>query len=52
MPLEVDKKMYEELLQPLHVAAPQCQGVDPTYIVDLDDDEDITPQQGAINLCE
>jgi hypothetical protein len=50
--LEGDKELYEELLQPLQVTMSECQGVDPTHFVDLDDDEDTPPQYGAINLCE
>jgi hypothetical protein len=50
--LEGDKELYEELLRPLHVAASDSQGVDPTHFVDLDDDDNTLPQQGAVNLCE
>ena len=50
--LEGDKKLYEELLQPLQVARSDSQGVDPTHFVDLDNDDDTLPQQGAVNLCE
>ena len=50
--LEGDKELYEELLQPLQVAASECEGIDPTHYVDLDDDEDTPLQQGAVNLCE
>jgi hypothetical protein len=50
--LEGDKELYEELLQPLQVAASECRGVDPTHFVDLDDDDDTLPQQGAVSLCE
>jgi hypothetical protein len=49
--LEGDKELYEELLQPLQVAASTSQ-VDPTHFVELDDDDDTLPQQGAVNLCE
>ena len=52
MALEEDKELYEELLHPLQVAASKSQGVDPTHFVDLDDDDDALPQQGAISLCE
>jgi hypothetical protein len=50
--LEGDKELYEELLLPLQVAASAGQGVDPTHFVDLDDDDDTLPQQGAVSLCE
>ena len=50
--LEGDKELYEELLQPLQVIASQCQGVDPSQFVVLDDEDDSLPQQGAVNLCE
>jgi hypothetical protein len=50
--LEGDKELYEELLMPLQVAASERYGVDPTYFVDLDDDDDTLPQQGAVSLCE
>jgi hypothetical protein len=50
--LEGDKELYEELLQPLQVIALQCEGVDPSQFVVLDDENDSLPQQGAINLCE
>jgi hypothetical protein len=50
--LEGDKELYEELLQPLAVKASQCQRLDPSQFVDLDDDDDALPQQGAVNLCE
>jgi hypothetical protein len=52
MALDGDNELYKELMQPLQVASPECQGVDPTHFVDLDDDEDTPPQQGAVNLCE
>ena len=52
MALEGDKELYEEILHPLQVAASESQGVDPTHFVDLDDDDDALPQQGAVNLCE
>ena len=52
MVLEGDKEMFEELLQPLQVAASECEGVNPTHIVDLDDNEDTPPQEGVVNLCE
>ena len=52
MALEGDKELYVELLLPLHVAASEFQGVDPTHFVDLDDDDDALPQQGVVNLCE
>ena len=52
MALEGDKELYEELLKPLQVAASERQRVDPSYFVDLDDDDDILPQQGAVSLCE
>jgi hypothetical protein len=48
--LEGDKELYEELLQPLQVAASDSQ--DPSHFVDLDDDDDALPQQGAVSLCE
>ena len=50
--LEGDKELYEELLQPLQVAASDSQGVDPTHFVDLDDDDNTLLQQGTISLCE
>jgi hypothetical protein len=50
--LEGDKELYEEFLLPLQVAASDSQGVDPTHFVDLDDDDDALPEQGAVNLCE
>jgi hypothetical protein len=50
--LEGDKELYEELLHPLQVAASESHGVDPTHFVDLDDDDDTLPQQGAVSLCE
>ena len=50
--LEGDKELFEELLQPLAVKASQCHRLDPSQFVDLDDDEDALPQQGAVNLCE
>ena len=51
--LEGDKELYDELLQPLQVAASDSQGVDPSRFVDLnDDDDDALPQQGAVSLCE
>jgi hypothetical protein len=40
MVLEGNNEFYEELLQPLQVAASECQGVDPTHFIDLDDDDD------------
>jgi hypothetical protein len=43
MALDGDKELYEALLQPLQVAALECQGVDPSYFVVLDDDDDDTP---------
>ena len=52
MALEGDKELYEEILQPLQVIASQCQGVDPSQFVVLDDEDDSLPQQGAVNLCE
>jgi hypothetical protein len=52
MALQGDKELYKELLQPLHVAASESQGADPTHFVDLDDDDDAFPQQGAVSLCE
>ena len=52
MALEGDKALYEEVLQPLHVNASQCQRVDPSQFVVLDDEDDTLPQQGAVNLCE
>ena len=52
MALEGDKELYEELLQPLAVTASQCHGLNPSHFVDLDDDNDALPQQGAVNLCE
>jgi hypothetical protein len=39
MALDGDKELYEELLQPLQVASSECQGVDPSYFVVLDDDD-------------
>ena len=50
--LEGDKELYEEILQPLQVAASDSQRVDLTHFVDLDDEDDTLPQQGAVNLCE
>jgi hypothetical protein len=50
--LEGDKELYDELLQPLQVAASEYHGIDPTRFVDLDDDDDTPLQQGAVNLCE
>jgi hypothetical protein len=50
--LEGDKELYEELLMPLQVAASERYRVDPTYLVDLDNDDDALPQQGAVSLCE
>jgi hypothetical protein len=50
--LEGDKELYEELLQPLQVAASDSQWVDPAHFVDLDDNDNTLPQQGAVNLCE
>jgi hypothetical protein len=38
--LEGDNELYEELLQPLQVAASECQGVNPTHFIDLEDDDD------------
>ena len=52
MALEGDKELYEEILKPLQVAALECDGIDPTDFVELDDDEDTPLQQGAVNLCE
>ena len=53
MALEGDKELYKEILHPLQVAASESQGVDPTHVADLDDDnDDALPQQGAVNLCE
>ena len=52
MALEGDKELYEELLLPLQVAASDSQGVVRTHFVDLDDDDDALPQQGAVSLCE
>ena len=52
MALEGDKELYKELLQPLQVIASQCEGVDPSQFVVLDDEDDNLPQQGAVNLCE
>ena len=51
MALEEDKELYEKLLQPLQVVGSECQGVDITHFVDLDDDDN-TLQHGAVNLCE
>jgi hypothetical protein len=50
--LDGNKELYEELLLSLQVAALECQGIDPTHFVDLDNDEDTPLQQGAVNLCE
>jgi hypothetical protein len=50
--LEGDNELYEELLIPLQVAASEHHRVDTTYFVDLDDDDDTVPQQGAVSLCE
>jgi hypothetical protein len=50
--LEGDKELYEELLQPLHVAASESQGGYTSHFVDLDDDDDALPHQGVVNLCE
>ena len=50
--LEGDKELYEEFLHPLQVVTSESQGVDPTHFVDLDDDDDVLPQQGVVNLCE
>jgi hypothetical protein len=50
--LEGDKELYEELLMPLQVATSERHVVDPTYFVDIDDDDDTVPQQGAVSLCE
>jgi hypothetical protein len=50
--LEGDKELYEELLMPLQVAASERHRVDQNYFVDLDDDDDTVPQQGAVSLCE
>ena len=50
--LEGDKELFKEVLQPLQVIASKSQGVDPSQFVDLDDDDDTLPQQGAVNLCE
>jgi len=50
--LEGDKELYEELLLPLQVTGSDSQGVDPAHFVDLDDDDDTLPQQGAVNLYE
>jgi hypothetical protein len=50
--LEGDKELYTELLMPLQVALSKRNVVDPTYFVDLDDDDDTVPQQGAVSLCE
>ena len=52
MALEGDKELYEEILHPLQVAASKYEGVDPTHYVDLDDDDDVLPQHGVVNLCE
>ena len=52
MALEGDKELYEELLMPLQVAATERHMVDQNYFVDLDDDDDTVPQQGAVSLCE
>ena len=52
MALEGDKDLYEEILQPLQVTSSECRGVDPSHFVDLDDDDETLPQQGAVNLCE
>jgi hypothetical protein len=49
---EGDKELYEEILQPLQVIASQCQGVDPSQFVVLDDEDDTLPHQDAVNLCE
>jgi hypothetical protein len=50
--LEGDKELYEELLLPLQVAASDSHGIDPSHFVDLDDNDDALPQQGAVSLCE
>jgi hypothetical protein len=50
--LEGDKELYEELLMPLQVAASEHHRVDQNYFLDLDDDDDNVPQQGAVSLCE
>ena len=52
MALEGDKKLYEEILHPIQVATSESQGVDPTHVVDLDDDDDALPRHDAVNLCE
>ena len=52
MALEGDKELYEELLLPLQVATSAGHRVDPTHFVDLDDDDDTLPQQGAVSLCK
>ena len=52
MAFEGDKELYEEILHPLQVAASESQGVDPTHFVDLNDDNDVLPQHGVVNLCE
>ena len=52
MALEGDKDLYDEILLPLQVAASECQRVDPSHFVDLEDDDDSLPQQGVVNLCE
>ena len=52
MALEGDKELYVELLHPLQVATSESRGVDPTYTVHLDDDDDTHPQHGAVSLCE
>ena len=44
MALEGDKELYEQLLQPLQVVMSERRRVDPSYFVDLDDDDDILPQ--------
>ena len=52
MALKRDKELYVELLQPLQVAASERHIDDPSYYVDLDDDDDILPQPGAVNLSD
>ena len=50
--LEGDKELYEEILHPLQAAATESQWADPTHYADLSEDDDVLPQQGAVNLCE
>ena len=46
--LKETRYLYDELLQPLQVAASKCQDVDPTHFIEFDNDNDLLPQHGMV----